>query len=81
MPERTHAAAVEALIRAHGGALLRDVELFDIYRGIPLADDEKSLAYRVRLGAADRTLTEPEVEATVSAVVGALPGIGGRLRT
>jgi len=79
--ESTHAAVVEALIRAHAGSLLRDVDLFDIYRGVPLAGEEKSLAYRIRLGAADRTLTEPEVEATVAAVVGALPGIGGRVRT
>jgi phenylalanyl-tRNA synthetase beta chain len=80
VPEATHAAAVEALIRAHAGSLLRDVDLFDIYRGVPLASDEKSLAYRVRLGAADRTLTEPEVEAAVGAVVAALPSVGGRLR-
>ena len=80
VPETTHAAAVEALIRGHAGSLLRDVDLFDIYRGVPLAGDEKSLAYRVRLGAADRTLTEPEVEAAVAAVVAALPGVGGRLR-
>ena len=51
VPEATPAAAVEALIRGHGGALLRDVRLFDIYRGVPLAPDEKSLAWRVRFGA------------------------------
>ena len=37
VPESTPAAAVEALIRAHGGELLRGVALFDIYRGVPLA--------------------------------------------
>ena len=52
--------------------------LFDIYRGVPLAGDEKSLAYRLRFGAGDRTLTEAEVEAAVAAVVGALPGRRGR---
>jgi phenylalanyl-tRNA synthetase beta chain len=80
VPEPTPAAAVEALVREHGGELLRDVTLFDVYRGIPLAADEKSLAYRVRLGAADRTLTEAELEAAVAAVVAALPAIGGRRR-
>ncbi|MHB8960826.1 MAG: phenylalanine--tRNA ligase subunit beta [Candidatus Limnocylindrales bacterium] len=81
VPEATAAASVEALVRVHAGELLRDVTLFDIYRGVPLAADEKSLAYRIRLGAPDRTLTEPEVEAAVAAVVGALPSIGGRLRS
>ena len=80
VPEATPAAAVEALVRTTAGALLRDVALFDIYRGVPLGEDEKSLAYRLRLGAADRTLTEPEVDEAVAAVVAALPGIGGRLR-
>ncbi|HEY4752666.1 MAG TPA: phenylalanine--tRNA ligase subunit beta [Candidatus Limnocylindrales bacterium] len=80
VPEATAAAAVEALIRANAGELLRNVGLFDIYRGTPLAPDEKSLAYRIRL-AGDRTLTEPEVDAAIAAVVAALPAVGGRLRT
>ena len=80
VPETTPAAAVEALIRAHAGALLRDLSLFDIYRGVPLAADEKILAYRLRLGAGDRTLTDPELEAAVAGVVAALPAIGGRRR-
>ncbi len=80
VPEATPAAAVEALVRTRAGALLRYVALFDIYRGVPLRADEKSLAYRLRLGAGDRTLTEPEVDEAVGAVVAALPRIGGRLR-
>ena len=80
VPEATPSAAVAALVRDRAGALLRDVNLFDIYRGVPLAGDEKSLAFRIRFGATDRTLTEGEVEEAVDAVVGALPSIGGRLR-
>ena len=80
VPEPTAAAAVEALLRAHAGALLRDVRLFDIYRGDPLPGDEKSLAFRLRFGAPDRTLTEHEIEAAVATVVASLPGVGGRLR-
>ena len=34
------------------GDLLRDVRLFDIYRGVPLDGEEKSLAFRLRFGAA-----------------------------
>ena len=72
-PRRCTPAVVEALVREQAGDLLRDVRLFDIYRGVPLAGGEKSLAFRVRFGAADRTLTEAEVEAAVAGVVGALP--------
>ena len=79
-PERAAAAAVEALLREHSGALLRDVRLFDIYRGVPLAAGEKSLAFRLRFGAASRTLTESEVEGALEAVVRALRNVGFRLR-
>jgi phenylalanyl-tRNA synthetase beta chain len=79
VPEPTPAATIEDLLHASGGSLLRGVRLFDIYRGIPLAADEKSLAFRLRF-AADRTLTEHEVEDAVAAIVAALPEVGGRLR-
>jgi phenylalanyl-tRNA synthetase beta chain len=75
------AASVEASIRQHGGPLLRAVTLFDIYRGRPLGDSEKSLAYRLEFQADDRTLVESEVEAAVSAVTDGLAAdVGGRLR-
>ena len=47
----------------HGGPLLVRVTLFDIYRGRPLTEDQKSLAYRLVFQAADRTLTEDEIDA------------------
>jgi phenylalanyl-tRNA synthetase beta chain len=81
VPEATPAATVEAFIVDRCGGLLRDVRLFDIYRGVPLAGDRKSLAFRLRFGAADRTLTEAEVEEVVADVVAALPGIDAHLRT
>lgn len=81
VPDATASAAVDAMVRASAGTLLRDVRLFDIYRGVPLAADEKSLAVRLRFGAPDRTLTEEEIEAAVAAVVAGLPSVQGRLRT
>jgi phenylalanyl-tRNA synthetase beta chain len=80
VPEALHAVRVADLVQGHAGELLRAVRLFDIYRGVPLAGGEKSLAFRVRFGADDRTLTEAEVETAVARVVAALPSIGGRLR-
>jgi phenylalanyl-tRNA synthetase beta chain len=74
------AGEVEALVRAAGGPLLADVHLFDVYRGTPLADHDKSLAFRLTFQA-DRTLTETEVEAAVAAVTAALEKGGARLRT
>jgi phenylalanyl-tRNA synthetase beta chain len=75
------AGEVEDMIRRNAGSLLRHIRLFDVYRGAPLADTDKSLAYRLTFQADDRTLTEDEVDAAVHAVTGALGAIGGRLRT
>jgi phenylalanyl-tRNA synthetase beta chain len=79
--ESVPAASVAEAIRAAGGPELRAVALFDIYRGTPLAADEKSLAWRLRFQADDRTLTEPELEAAVAAITDAVGRTGGRIRT
>jgi len=71
----------DAIVR-HGGPLLMSAALFDIYRGRPLADSERSLAYRLSFGALERTLTEDEVDAAIAAVThGLAADVGGRLRT
>jgi phenylalanyl-tRNA synthetase beta chain len=76
------AADVEAVIRRHGGPLLRGVTLFDIYRGRPLGETEKSLAYRLTLRDDERTLTEAELDAAVAGVVAGLAeDLGARFRT
>ncbi len=58
----THPADVVAqAIAAGAGDLLESVTLFDVYRGAGIADDARSLAYRLRFCAPDRTLTDEEV--------------------
>jgi phenylalanyl-tRNA synthetase beta chain len=80
--ETRAAAEVEATIRRHGGSLLRGIRLFDLYRGAPLATTEKSLAYRLILGAQDRTLTEAEVDTAVAGVrTGLEADLDAHLRT
>jgi phenylalanyl-tRNA synthetase beta chain len=76
------AAEVEAAIRRHGGPLLRGVTLFDIYRGRPLAETDKSLAFRLLLRDDERTLTEAELDAAVAGVMDGLANdLGARFRT
>ena len=55
------ASQVEASLRKGGGALLVGLELFDVYRGTGVDDGARSLAYRLRFQADDRTLTDEEV--------------------
>lgn len=55
------ATDVAATIRAAAGALLWSVELFDVFRGAQVGEGRRSLAYRLRLQALDRTLTDAEI--------------------
>jgi phenylalanyl-tRNA synthetase beta chain len=57
----TPAQAVTDVIRAAGGDLLRQVELFDLYQGGSIPPGKKSLTYALTFQAADRSLTEDEV--------------------
>jgi phenylalanyl-tRNA synthetase beta chain len=81
VPEATPAAGIESAIRESAGPELVSLALFDIYRGTPLAADEKSLAWRLAFQSADRTLTEPEIEAAVAGISRAVAAVGGRIRT
>jgi len=75
------AADVAAAIERAAGDLLAGASLFDVYRGKALADNERSLAFRLRFSAADRTLTEAEIDAAVAAIVGELErSLGARIR-
>jgi phenylalanyl-tRNA synthetase beta chain len=76
------AADVEGSIRRHAGPLLRGVALFDVYRGQPLAESDKSLAYRLTLRDDERTLTEAELDAVIASVVDGLSlDVGARFRS
>ncbi len=55
------AAEVARSLRKAAGPLLVELTLFDVYRGDRVALGSRSLAYRLRLQAADRTLTDAEV--------------------
>jgi phenylalanyl-tRNA synthetase beta chain len=68
----TPAAAIEQTIRATAGALLEEVDLFDVYTGEGVPQDSRSLAFRLRFRAPDRTLTDSEVDAAIVRVLGRL---------
>ncbi|MBB5938890.1 phenylalanine--tRNA ligase subunit beta [Streptomyces zagrosensis] len=63
------AADVEAALRSGAGELLESLRLFDQFTGEQLGEGKKSLAYALRLRAADRTLTADEASAARDAAV------------
>jgi phenylalanyl-tRNA synthetase beta chain len=79
--EDVAAARVESAIRGAAGAELVSLRLFDVYRGTPLGDREKSLAWRLVFQSSERTLTDPELDAAIVRITAALAGIEGRIRT
>ena len=69
------------VITKAGGKLLRNVRLFDIYRGANLGEGKKSLAFSLSLRADDRTLTDEDSESTISKILTALKdSLGATLR-
>jgi len=70
--ESVPAAAVGATVRAAGGPLLADLALFDVYRGQGVPDGRRSLAYRLRLQAPDRTLTDQDISGVREHVIAAV---------
>ena len=52
---------LEGAFRAAGGALLADLELFDLYRGEPLPSGHKSLACRLAYQSQNTNLRDADV--------------------
>lgn len=75
--EGTPAAEVRSCLAAAAGDLLADLSLFDVFRGAPVAEGRRSLAFTLRFQADDRTLTDVEVaevrQACIDAVQSTLP--------
>jgi phenylalanyl-tRNA synthetase beta chain len=63
------AGEVESAVRHAAGPLAEDVRLFDRFTGGAIPADHTSLAFRVVYRAADRTLTDAEVDAQHGKVV------------
>jgi phenylalanyl-tRNA synthetase beta chain len=67
--EQVDAAPVQEALRKACGELAVDVRLFDVYRGKGVDPGKKSLAFSVVYRAADRTLTDEEVDTLHKAAV------------
>ncbi|MEO6987126.1 MAG: phenylalanine--tRNA ligase subunit beta, partial [Aquihabitans sp.] len=71
VPESVSAIDVERTLSATS-ELVWSVRLFDVYRGTPVTEGSRSLAYAVRLQATDRTLTDAEVSEVRAALITAV---------
>lgn len=72
VPTSISAGEVGETIRGSAGVLLEDAFPFDLYDGKGIPEGTRSVAFRLRFRAADRTLTDAEVDGAVAAVLSAL---------
>jgi phenylalanyl-tRNA synthetase beta chain len=80
LPDDVPAEKLDKAIRQGAGPLLVDLGLFDVYRGAGIGDGRRSLAYRLRLQAADRNLTDADVADVRARVTTAAAKLGAELR-
>ena len=78
-PSSVHAQDVAYALR-DASDLVEEVTLFDVYRGENVDADARSLAYHVRLSAADRTLDDDEVGGARRNLIAAAAALGAALR-
>ncbi len=79
--EEVTVGALEACIRRAGGKLLREVVLFDIYRGQGVAEGSKSVAFSLTLRSDERSITAAEADEEIKDILAALEKeLGATLR-
>jgi phenylalanyl-tRNA synthetase beta chain len=76
VPADVPSAQVVAAVSKAGGALLRDVQVFDVY----VQEGRSSLALRLEFRANDRTLTDEDVRGRRDKIVAEVGKLGGELR-
>lgn len=68
MEESVAAGPLMTAMRKAAGNLLESIEMFDVYRGIQVGLGKKSIAFSLTFRAADRTLTNEEVQKAMDKV-------------
>ena len=81
LDEGIAAAAVIRAVKGADKALVREVDVFDVYRGEGIGVGKKSIALSVRLEPSERTLTDSDIDAVAQKIVAAVAkATGGSLR-
>jgi phenylalanyl-tRNA synthetase beta chain len=80
VPEVVSYGEVEQLIREQAGEYLEALEIFDVYRGLPLQQNEKSMAFHLTFRHPERTLNDLETDGFMQSVIGAVEKAGYAIR-
>jgi len=69
VPDTVSAAEVLAVVRQQAGEVLRDLSVFDVYRGQGVAENHYSLALSLTWQDTERTLQDAEIQALVDTIL------------
>ena len=80
LPEATTAQTLLDALAGVNNPRIRQISLFDVYRGTGLPEGMKSIAVNIQLQDQDATLTDADVDAIVAALIEAAGSAGAQLR-
>ena len=71
---------IEKIIKKTGSRLLTEIDVFDVYTGENVREDEKSIAYSLTFSDSTKTLTEEEVMEVFNRIIVEVEKTGAKLR-
>ena len=63
---------IEKVIKSAGGSLLTNIEVFDVYTGVGVGIDQKSIAYSLTFSDMKKTLTDEEINGLMDKIIDAV---------
>ena len=63
---------IEKVIKSAGGSLLTNIEVFDVYTGVGVGIDKKSIAYSLTFSDMKKTLTDEEINELMDKIIDAI---------
>ena len=78
---KQHQETIEDVIKKSGGRLLTDIDVFDVYMGENVGQDEKSIAYKLTFADSSKTLSDEEVTEVFEKIITDVENkVGAKLR-
>ena len=80
VPEEITADTLLNALKSVESKLVQTIEIFDVYRGVGLPENSKSIAVKVILQSFDKTLQDEDTDSVNAALIAAAEKIGAKLR-
>ena len=80
LPENVAFADLQAALNGVKSDIIQSIELFDVYRGVGLPENHKSMAVKIILQSMETTLTDEIVEPLIQQLIEEAEKVGAHLR-